>query len=285
MTIAVKNLSKSFNQLKALDQVDFTIEEKLIYGLLGRNGAGKSTLLNIISNRLKADEGQVLVDGEEAWENEKAQRKIFLMSEKSLYPEAMNGKKAFYWTSRFYKDFDMAYANKLADSFKLDLKKKIASLSTGYQSILKLIIGLSVNTPYVFFDEPVLGLDANHRELFYKKLIEKYSDKPFTVIVSTHLIEEISQLLEEVIIIDKGKIIKKETCEALIAGGYTVSGPEKKVDELVAGLNQIGVDRLGGLKTVTIMGKADFTEVPEGIEIGKLDLQKLFIKLTGGEEA
>jgi ABC-2 type transport system ATP-binding protein len=283
MKIELKDVSKKFQDTQALNKVNLNFEEEKIYGLLGRNGAGKSTILNIIANRQWASDGQVFIDGQSAWENSQAQKKVYLMSEKCLYPGSMKGEKALKWSAAFYPEFDLDYAKFLADAFELNLNKKVSSLSTGYSSIFKLIVALSVNTPFVFFDEPVLGLDANHRELFYQKLIEKYSEKPFTVVISTHLIEEISQIIEEIIIIDHGKIIFNESCEELLQRGYTVSGPINIVDRLVAGLNQIGSDQLGGLKTVTILGEQNFSDLPKGIEIGKLDLQKLFIKITSNK--
>lgn len=280
MSIEVKNISKNFGNTRALNQVTLTFEENKIYGLLGRNGAGKSTLLNIITNRIFADEGNVLVNGENSKENDKALNKIYMMGEKNYYPPAMKIKDIFYWSKEFYPSFDMEYANKLADLFQLNTNKKVKELSTGYNSIFKDIIGLSVNTPYVLFDEPVLGLDANHRELFYTLLIEKYSLSPSTFIISTHLIEEVSNIIEEIIIIKDGEIIKNETKESLMSQGYTVSGKASLVDEYIEGKEIIGVDSIGGLKSAYVMGKVNKESIPDGLEVTRMDLQKLFVQLT-----
>jgi len=277
--IEIKNVSKNYGKVQALSNVNLTFEGKKIYGLLGRNGAGKSTLLNIITSRIFADDGEVLIDGIPAKENDHALRKVYLMSEKNFYPGKMKIKQVFKWTRQFYPDFDEDYANKLAECFELNTGKTVKSLSTGYNSIFKLIIALSVNTPYVLLDEPVLGLDANHRDLFYKVLIEKYSQSPCTMVISTHLIEEVSNIIENIVIIKKGRIIKNESCESLLASGYSVAGTASKVDNYIAGRNVLGIDNLGGLKQAYLLGKID-DEIPDGIEIGKLDLQKLFIQLT-----
>lgn len=277
--IEVKNISKHFGSTRALENINLQFKEERIYGLLGRNGAGKSTLLNIISNRIFADNGEVTVDGETAAENDNAQQKIYLMSEKTYYPEGMTIKEIFKFTKDFYPGFDEEYAKDLANQFGLDIKKKVKAMSTGYSSIFKLIIALSVNTPYIFLDEPVLGLDANHRDLFYRLLIEKYSENPCTVVISTHLIEEVSGVIEDIIIIDKGRVLKNESCENLLSQGYTVTGRVSLVDEFTAGKNVIGSDMLGGIKSVYVLGKID-GELPEGLEKTKLDLQKLFIQLT-----
>ncbi len=278
--IEIKNVTKTFKTTKALKNVSLTFEENKIYGLLGRNGAGKSTLLKLISNRIFADSGEILIDGEKAAENDIAQSKLYLMSDSNNYPQKMKIKKVFELTKSFYPDFDIDYANHLAKTFGLDTNKRLQSLSTGYNTIFKIVLSLSVNTPYLFLDEPVLGLDANHRDVFYRLLIEKYSENPFCCIISTHLIEEVSTVIEEVIIIKNGEIIKNQTRDSLLESGYTVSGMASAVDKYIEGKEVISVDNFGGLKTACIIGSIDKNGLPEGIEISNLDLQKLFVQLT-----
>lgn len=278
--IEVKHITKTFGQVTALSDVSLTLEDDKIYGLLGRNGAGKSTLLNIITNRIFPDEGEVLVNGLPAMENDTALQQIYMMSEKSYYPDSMRVLDAYKCTEAFYGDFDREYAAKLCDAFSLNPKKRIKELSTGYGSIFKLIAALSVNVPYVLLDEPVLGLDANHRELLYKALLETYAQRPRTIVISTHLIEEVSGLIEEVIIIKKGQIIRQQPTEELLSMGYTISGPAAKVDEYISGKETLGEDTLGGLKTAYLMGQPNREVLPEYLQIGKMDLQKLFIRLT-----
>lgn len=278
--IVVNNVTKHFGDTRALDGVSLTFEPERIYGLLGRNGAGKSTLLNIITNRIFADSGQVTIDGMPARENDEALRKVYLMSEKNYYPESMRIREVFQWTGEFYPEFDMEYAQLLAEKFGLNVKKKARELSTGYASIFKVIVALSVNTPYVLLDEPVLGLDANHRDLFYRVLIEKYSEHPSTIVISTHLIEEVSAVIEGIIIIKNGRILKDQSREELLSQGYTVSGSAAVVDRYIQGRNVLGSSVLGGLKSAYIMERCDRTSVPDGLEISPLDLQSLFIQLT-----
>jgi ABC-2 type transport system ATP-binding protein len=280
MSIEIKNISKSFGNTRALDNVNISLGDNKIYGLLGRNGAGKTTLLNIITNRIFADSGEVLLDGIPTRENDKALQKIYMMGEKDYYPLTMKIKDIFYWTKNFYPDFDIEYAKKLADIFELNINKNVKSLSTGYNSIFKVIIALSVNTPYVLLDEPVLGLDANHRDVFYKLLIEKYSNSPGTFVISTHLIEEVSNVIEDVIIIKNGTIIKNESREDLLSQGYTISGKASSVDSYVVDKNVIGIETIGGLKSAYILGSINKETIPADLEVTKLDLQKLFVQLT-----
>lgn len=277
--LEVKNVSKAFKDTKALDDVSIQIEENKIYGLLGRNGAGKTTLLNIIDNRLFPDQGSITLDGQDITENDQILRQFYLIGEKNLFPDTIKVKDVFKWSKEFFPNFDMEYALKLSELFELPLKKKVNDLSTGYQSIFKNITALSVNTPFVFLDEPVLGLDANHRELFYKTLIQKYSENPFTCVISTHLIDEVATVLENVIIIKNGEILCQDSCENLLKQGYSISGPASLVDSYIKGRNTIGEDVLGGLKTAYVLGAPD-PMLSGSLEIAPLDLQKLFIQLT-----
>lgn len=278
--IELKNITKNFGNISALKNVSLKFEQNKIYGLLGRNGAGKSTMLNIITSRIFPDSGEVIIDGEKAMENDRALEKVYLMNEKILYPEGMRIREVFKWSQEFYPNFDITYANKLAEKFDLNTKKKVKELSTGYSSIFKIITALSVNVPYILLDEPVLGLDANNRDLFYRTLIENYNDSPKTIIISTHLIEEAANVVENIIIIKNGEILKNESCEELLSKGYTVAGNAAAVDRFIADKSIIGSDSLGGLKTAYIWGKINKDSFPEDLEVTRLDLQKLFIKLT-----
>lgn len=278
--IEVRNIAKNYGEVQALKNVSVFFGENKIYGLLGRNGAGKTTLLNCITGRIFPDSGEIFVDGEPAIENDSAQGKIFMMGEKNFYPEGMKVRDAIKWTEEFYPDFDGDYCLKLAEQFGLNQNKKIKSLSTGYGSIFKLILTLSTNAPYLFFDEPVLGLDANHRDMFYKAFLQKYVEKPFTTVISTHLIEEVSGVIEEVVIINKGEIIRNQSVEELLSKGYTISGSASAIDGFIEDKTVLGVDSLGGLKTAYVIGEIDPPSLPAGIETGKMDLQKLFIHLT-----
>ena len=284
MSIVIENVSKRFGPVQALQRVSFTLEEGKIYGLLGRNGAGKSTLLSAVTQRLFPDEGRVTVDGESIDGNDRALSKMYLMSEKLYYPENMRVKDAFRWTEAFYPSFDKQFAWNLAGAFQLNTNAKVSKLSTGYSSIFKIVVALSVNTPYVLLDEPVLGLDANHRDLFYKTLLAKYSEQPFTVVLSTHLIEEVSHLIEEVVILHHGQVLAKGPREELLSDGYTVSGPRGVVEAYLPGKRVLGVDTLGGLMSASILGRPDRAALPQGLELGGLDLQRLFILMTSDPE-
>lgn len=278
--IEIKNVTKRYKDVTALDHVSITFDFGKIYGFLGRNGAGKSTLMNVIANRIFADEGEVFVDNISAKENMEVQEKVFCMSEADLYDGSLKVKEHFKWTNRFYSNFDLEKANEIAEKFNLNINKKFKELSKGYQSIFKLTIALALNVPYVIFDEPVLGLDANHRELFYETLLKDYEDNERTIIIATHLIEEVAKIIEEVVLIDQGKVLLQESAETLLDKGYCISGLANEVDAYCKDKDVMGYDELGNLKLAYVLGAR--SELPEGsnLQISNMSLQKLFVKLT-----
>ncbi|NCB42741.1 MAG: ABC transporter ATP-binding protein [Clostridia bacterium] len=284
MAIEIKNVSKHFKGTCALNNVSFVLKENRIYGLLGNNGAGKTTLFNIMTNRLYPDSGEVLVNGGSVVENDHVLGSIFMMGEENYYPEDMKVKKAFETTKIFYPDFDQEYACSLANQFGLDTKKKISKLSTGYVTIFKLILALSVNTPYVLFDEPVLGLDAQHRDMFYKLLIEKYSQKPFTAVISTHIIQEVAEIIEYTIIIKDGAIIKNALSEELLSSCRAICGPADRVDAFVWEMRVINETKVGKFKTACVENMPEGLAIPDGLEVGKVNMQDYFISLMNEED-
>jgi len=209
---------------------------------------------------------------------------MFYMMEKNLYPEGLKVKEIFKWTKEYYPKFDIDYANNLAKKFGLNINKKIKELSTGYGSMFKAIVALASNTNILIFDEPVLGLDANHRDMFYKELIINYSENPKTIIISTHLIEEIEDVLEEVIIIKDGQIIEKKSVEELLSSAYTVSGETSKVDIYLKNKLYVGEETIARFKSATVLEAAQYKDNALAneldLEFSNVQLQKLFINLT-----
>ncbi len=276
--IELKNVTKRFKDTTALTRVNLSFEDNHIYGLLGRNGAGKSTLLNLVTNRLFPTEGFIYADGLPVMENDKALANISCMGEDTLYDPSTPMRRIFEWSNIFYPDFDMDYAYLLAQKFGLNPKKKLGKLSTGYRSIFKLIVTLASGAYHLLFDEPVLGLDANHRQLFYDELLARYAQRPCTVILSTHLIEEVAGLIDRVVIIKDGGILLEEDTENIQTMGFTLSGPKDTVLTWCAGKNILGTQELGGLMLAHILGERE--SVPVGLTVTPLDLQQLFIHLT-----
>lgn len=281
--LIIANVSKRYGKKTILDDLSVKFEQGHSYGLLGRNGAGKSTLINIIMQRCKREGGVITLDGQVTDNNDKLMSRLFCMNDSTLYPSNFRVKTIFSITASMYDRFDMEYAVKTAEMFGLDLKKRLKQLSTGYNTIYKVILALASNADFVFLDEPVLGIDVNQRELFYKTLARKMADETSCFVISTHIIEEIQNLIDRTMILHGGKILLDGDTEALMNNYAAVSGKAEAVDEFTAGKSVICTESMGVFKKAVFEAE-NFSEsdVPEGLSLDTVNLQQLFYYLTGG---
>lgn len=281
--LTISHISKKYGRQKILEDLSCQLAPGKIYGLLGRNGAGKSTLLNIITGRIFPTAGMVSFGKLGTNDQDQVLGQFYLMSESNLYPKRTTIQRMFDLADGSYGNFDYQNADRLLKAFGIDAKTQLSKLSTGLQTAAKLVVALNVNANYVFLDEPTLGLDANHRELFYKELVKSYQEKPRTFVLSTHLIDEIQQLVEHVLILADHQLIADADVEEMLDRAHTVTGPEKLVDQYVAGLRVLSTDQLGTVKTAYVYDQLDDQRViPDQVKLGHYDLQKLFIELTNG---
>lgn len=282
--IEVKNLTKRYRDTVAADAVSFTIEKDTIYGLLGRNGAGKTTVMSILTAQNFATSGEVRVFGENPYENAKILSRMCFVRESQKYPEDATPAHALRIAALFYPHWDQAFADRLIEDFQLPLKKTIKKLSRGQLSSVGVIIGLASRAEITFFDEPYLGLDAVARQIFYDRLLEDYARRPRTIILSSHLIDEVSNLLERVIVIDKGRIIMDEETDAVRNRAANIVGDTAAVDAFVAGREVIHRESLGRVSSVTVLGELtaeDLTRLGEsGLDVAPVSLQQLIVRTT-----
>ncbi len=280
----MKQVAKNYGKKEILKSLDFELQPGKIYGLLGRNGAGKSTLLNLLANRIFPTSGEILVDDQNVIDNAQALGKIYLMSEKNLYPASQSLEQLMRGTKLLYGKFNFQLAYDLAGEFELSLQQKFSKLSTGYRSIFKLIAALATPAQYLLLDEPTLGLDAHHRNLVYQAIMDDYLENHRTVVIATHLIDEIANLMEHVLMIDRGKLILDGETEDILANAHLVVGPAKDVAKYTAGFNIIGRESLGRITGYYIYGPLDDQRIlPDTVSIEQTDLQKLFIYLTNNQ--
>ncbi|MDF5757980.1 ABC transporter ATP-binding protein [Spongiactinospora sp. TRM90649] len=283
--IEVSGLRLAYGDAVALDGLSFGLTGGKIYGLLGRNGAGKTSLLSVLAAFRKAGGGVVRVGGEQVWENPSATRRICLVREAGEASAIGTVEDAFYFAEALRPGWDAAYAERLVEMFELPKRKNVSELSLGKRSALGVTIGLASRAPLTMFDESYLGMDAPSRYAFYDELLRDFIANPRTVIMSTHLIEEVSSLFEEVLIIEGGRLLLHEESDALRARGASVTGPEDEVERFVAGLTVLGDKRLGRTRSAMVYGELDDgrreAAVRAGLDIGPIALQDLFIHLTG----
>lgn len=274
--IKLKNVTKQYGNSKALNNFNLTIEENGIYCLLGRNGAGKTTLLKSIAGYQNISEGEILVD----------EKKITTSTMETNVSYIENFAKHFNFSvsklikvaSNLDSSFDYDFADEMVERFELDRNKKFKKLSLGMKTMISTIICLASNKPVVLLDEPVLGFDAIMRTEFYDLLLESFERHPRIIIVSTHIIDEISKYIQKLIIIDKGKLKFYDDINVIDEKAYSISGLNKDVDNVTENLNVIDEERTGEFSTKYIFDNR--INKNDKITITSTSLQDFFVHLV-----
>jgi len=282
--IEVDHLTKRYRDTLAVDDVSFAIEKDVIYGLLGRNGAGKTTVMSILTAQNFATSGAVRVFGEDPYENARVLQRLCFVRESQKYPDDAKPEHAFRTARLFFPNWNEQLAQELIEQFQLPVTRRIKKLSRGQLSAVGVIIGLASRAEITFFDEPYLGLDAVARQIFYDRLLEDYAQFPRTVILSSHLIDEVANLIEKVLVIDRGRIIMDETTDAVRDRATNIVGDAAAVDAFVAGREVIHRESLGHVASVTVLGALsadDRRRLDEaGLEVAPVSLQQLIVRTT-----
>ncbi|OZE31177.1 ABC transporter ATP-binding protein [Rhodococcus sp. 05-2254-6] len=283
------HLTKNFGSFTAVDDVSFEIERNKIYGFLGRNGAGKTTVMQMMTAQMRQSAGDISVFGQRPWENPHALGHVCFVKESQKYPDDLKVKHAVSHASHVLPHWDGDFAAELLRDFDLPLGRKIKKLSRGMTSALGIVIGLASRAPLTFFDEPYLGLDAVSRHLFYDRLLADYAEHPRTVVLSTHLIDEVSDLIEHVILIDKGRIVLDDESDTLRESAFEITGPAPAVDAFTAAHRTLHRSALGPSVRTTIDARLTAQQRSDGraagLTIEAVPLQQLIIERTTAEEA
>lgn len=199
-----KNLSKSFDNKKILKDINLIIPRGKIVGLLGKNGQGKTTLIKLINDLLTPTSGEILIEGKHPGVESK--RIISYLPERTYLDKEMKVIDTLNYFNEFYDNFDIKKAKKLLKDLDLDINSKISKMSKGMQEKLQLILVMSRDADLYILDEPLGGIDPATRDYILDTILSNFKEGS-SVIISTHLISDIERILDEVIFIDKGKII------------------------------------------------------------------------------
>lgn len=204
MILECENLSKGYGSVKALDGLNLKIESGKIVGLLGPNGHGKTTLIKTLSGLLSQDKGSVLIDGKKVGVDTK--KIVSYLPERSYLSPAMKIREVVNFFEEFYEDFDAKKACAMLDELGLDKESRLRSLSKGNREKVQLIMVMSRSAKLYLLDEPMGGVDPAARDYILRTIISNYTEDA-TVIISTHLIQDIEQILDEVIFLKHGKVM------------------------------------------------------------------------------
>ena len=201
--IEVKNVKKKYKTVKALDDVSFNIEEGKITCILGVNGVGKSTILKAIAGLVKPDSGKILIDGEKP--TQQTYNKLAFVPDIDIHFSHLNIKETFEFMKLFYKNWDEERAYEMLKMFSLTDDEMISKLSKGNKARVKIIIGFAQRAKYTLLDEPFSGIDIFKREEFIKAILT-FMDDDESIVITTHEIDEIEQIVDDVIILNNGKV-------------------------------------------------------------------------------
>ncbi len=283
--IEIKNVTKLFGDKKALNNVSFKIENGSIFGLVGSNGAGKSTLLRIISGVFDIDDGDVFIDGSKPFENPLVKSICAFVSDfPYFYSGASLSTTADYYSS-IYPSWDKARFNELKGIFPIDPYQKIATMSKGMQRQTAIILALSYNPKYIFFDEIFDGLDPVIRELV-KKIIIDYVDKTdATVVIASHNLRELEGFCDHIGLLHQGGILLEKDIDGDAIGLYRYQFVMEEADynEIKPQLNIVKENKQGKIMEITVKGDADkineiiASKEPVYLEALPLTLEELFI--------
>ena len=286
MVIAVKlkNITHSFKDNLILDDISINFYENKIYGLLGKNGVGKTTLLNIISNQLISKSGTVEIFGKGLNKRNDILDKICIVREREFPEKDLLVKELFKLYSYFYKDYDKELQEKLCDYFEINTNNSYRKLSRGMKMIVSNIIGICSNAQITIFDEPTIGLDADNREEFYKILLDSYIKNPRTIIISTHLINEVENLIENVVIINNKKVIVDDSIDNISQKSYYISGDKYDLEKLQCIKNREPDKSFGSKEVYKYYGviNDEDLKIIESLKINleNMNLQDMFVHLT-----
>ncbi|PPI19150.1 ABC transporter ATP-binding protein [Rathayibacter sp. AY1B1] len=284
--IEVNDLTKHYGRMRAVDGIGFALEENRIHGLLGRNGAGKTTLMTMLTGQEFASSGEIRVFGRSPVENAAVLSRTCFIKESQKYPDDFRVKHVLRSAPWFFDGWDEAFARELVEDFRLPVDRKIKKLSRGQLSAIGVVVGLASRAPLTFFDEPYLGLDAVARQLFYDRLLQDFAEHPRTVVLSTHLIDEVSSLLEHVLVMDEGRLVVDSDAEELRGAAATVIGPRQAVEAFTAGREVIARSALGSRASATLPRLDDAGRAfaaRHGLELESVPLQQLVVQLTTGK--
>lgn len=203
--IECSGLTKVYGRTKALNNLTFTIEENKITGLIGRNGAGKTTLLRVIAGFLRETSGEIKVYSENPFNNLMVSANVIYIDDQMNFPTALTLKEVLDVCATFYEKWNHELASRLFDYFSFQAAHYYNDLSKGMKSTFNMIVGLCARCALTMFDEPTTGMDAAVRKDFYRALLKDYISYPRTILLSSHHLEEIEDLLEDILLLKEGR--------------------------------------------------------------------------------
>ena len=205
--IEVKECSKAFDTVKAVNKATLDVGVREVFGLVGSNGAGKSTLLRMMAGIIRPDEGEIQIDGMPVYENEEAKKLFFYISDDSYFPANYTAMDLVRFYRNFYPQFRTRFFHELMEQFHLEENRRIATFSKGMKKQVLVIIGVCAATKYLFCDETFDGLDPVMRQAVKSLFASEIMNREFTPVIASHNLRELEDVCDHVGIMNHGKVI------------------------------------------------------------------------------
>jgi ABC-2 type transport system ATP-binding protein len=281
--VSARGVSKSFGKFRAVDDVNFDIEKGRIMGLIGPNGAGKTTLLKAVLG-LTDCEGSLSVLGLDPFrQRRELMRNICFIADVAVLPRWIKVSQLLDFLQSVHPNFSRSRAEELLRQTDINAGSKVRELSKGMVTQLHLSIITAIDAKLLVLDEPTIGLDIIFRKEFYANLLTDYFDGERTIIITTHQVEEIENLLTDVMFINHGRIVLDSSMDSL---------PDTYTELLTSGEDAAKAEQYGPIYEREVFGKRVLTfegvdrERLEGLgEIRTPDIADLFVAKVKGEAA
>lgn len=255
--IEIKNLTKRFDKLTALNNISFNVSEGSVVGLVGSNGSGKSTLLRVLSGVYQPDSGEIVVDGQRLFDNYIAKGECYFIPDFPYFYNNSTLENTAFLYRRLYPNWSEEVFNKFCSVFPINRKQRIINMSKGMQRQAALILALSTCPKYLFLDEIFDGLDPVVRHLLKKILIDAVCEKGVTVMIASHNLRELEDLCDRVCLLHMGNMLMESDIDALRQKMRKVQIAFKEIPQmpnLFEGINVVNVWQNGNVFNLTIRG-------------------------------
>ncbi|MCR4989966.1 MAG: ABC transporter ATP-binding protein [Lachnospiraceae bacterium] len=287
--IEIKELNKSFDDIKAVDNVSFDIKEAEVFGLIGTNGAGKSTILRILSGVYKQESGIALIDGNEIYDNPEVKKNVFFISDEPYFWPNSTAQTMGEYYAGLYDSFDMDAYGKYIEAFRLDKDRKINTYSKGMKKQLAMLLGICSKTKYLLCDETFDGLDTVMRQAIKSMLAKEIEDRKLTPVIASHNLRELEDICDHIGLLHQGGILLSKDLEDMklnIQKVQCVFKDEADKEKALNGVEIANENKRGQLYTFTLRttreeAMARFSSVDTIFyEVLPLTLEEIFISET-----
>lgn len=287
--IRIDNVTKAFDDIKAVDRVSVDINEKIVFGLLGTNGAGKSTLLRMAAGVIKPDSGSITVDDMKVYDNPKAKRNIFFVSDTPYFFSNGTPMDMQAYLSNQYPEFDKEKFGEYLKTFSLAPLRKINTYSKGMKRQLALLLGICAGTKYLFCDESFDGLDPVMRQGIKSIFAKEMDERGLTPVIASHNLRELEDICDHVGLLHRGGVLLSKDLDDLklniqrVQCVFTSEEDEKKLREQI---DPVKEEISGSLHVYTVRGTREETEKAFSsvntvfFEVLPLSLEEIFISET-----